>query len=136
MKKLIILVLMAVITFNVNSQTANPEKDKYGYVNHVSVGAGIGFVSNLLTYKALTSWTDMKPWQAKTISFITGVGMAYLGGHLKEDYDMRHGGFYNKNDLTYTAVGGICGSTIAGCILIIDMPDRYYKKHKKELVEF
>jgi len=130
MKKILIVILLGLsISCSAQIKTNDPN----GYINHFSVGYGIGFTTNFLTYNALTKWTDIKPWKAKVISFIVGVGISSLAGDRKEFYDMNNGGYYNKKDFGYTSVGGFGGSLTASAILYIDMPKRYYNKHKAEL---
>ena len=86
---------------------AQIEEDK---INHLGAGTVIGFAGNGATYLLLTKTTNLKPSACKAVSFISGVGLSILAGHLKESYDMNNKGFYNKKDLQYTTLGGVIGS--------------------------
>jgi len=109
MKKLILILILSCFVYSVNSQI---EPDK---LNHASAGFMIAFTSNAFTWKA----TDRK-----LVGFFAGVGMSYLAGHLKEDYDMRNGGKYDNQDIKATVIGGIIGSGIVTIILIPSVPKR------------
>jgi hypothetical protein len=111
MKKLILLLILTSVLYTTKGQMKWTE-DK---INHACIGTMIGWTSNTLVWGA----TDRK-----LISFISGVGMSYLAGHLKEDFDMRHGGFYNNQDIRATVIGGVIGSGIISIIMLPSVPKR------------
>lgn len=97
MKKLIIFLILG-LNFNVFSQTNEPFLEKNeDKINHISVGYIIGYSSNALIYEITKN---------KHIAFISGIGLSFLAGHLKEKHDK----IYDKNDLLCTGIGGTFGS--------------------------
>jgi len=122
MEKLILFLILTSVLYSTKGQMKWTE-DK---VNHACIGTMIGWTSNTLVWAA----TDRK-----LISFISGVGMSYLAGHLKEDYDMRHGGFYNNQDIKATVIGGVIGSGIISIIMIPTIPRRKVPKEYQYLYD-
>lgn len=111
MKKLILTSIILVFLTSSQAQL-KIEQDK---VNHATAGLMIAYSSNALTYHFT---------ERKIVAFVSGVGLSYLAGHLKEDYDMRQGGFYNNKDIKATVIGGLIGSTITSLITLRCVPKR------------
>jgi hypothetical protein len=102
MKK-ILTILLIFISLNSFSQKTfnefyNDNRDK---INHFTAGYIIGYAGNVSIYEITKN---------KHIAFVSGIGLSILAGHLKEVYDSKHGGIYNKNDFIATSSGGIVGS--------------------------
>lgn len=112
MKKLILTLILLVFLTSLHAQKIEWTQDK---VNHASAGFGIGALGNIWTYHFT---------ERKLISFGVGLGLTYLAAHLKEDYDMRHGGFYNNQDIKATMIGGTIGTGIISIIYLPSVPRR------------
>lgn len=81
----------------------------------MTAGFMITGTSNALTWKFT---------ERKVLAFGVGVGMSILAGHLKEKHDMNNGSYYDNQDLKYTFVGGIIGSSMVSLITLKMIPKR------------
>jgi hypothetical protein len=65
-----------------------------------------------ISWKLISNNTN---WSLKTCHVVSNAlaisGTMYIG-HLKERYDERNGGFYDKKDMLYNAIGTIAGTYI------------------------
>ena len=111
--------MIALMLFPLLAFAQMPQKRIFGIeedkVNHFTAGYMIGFVTTAVTWK----FTERK-W----IAVVSGIAVSSLAGHLKESYDMKHGGFYNNKDLKATVIGGLSGTITIRLLLINIVPKR------------
>lgn len=69
---------------------------------------------SLLTILTMSMLMGVSTW----ISGIVGFIITVIIGILKEVYDSKHGGIFDKRDLTANIIGGISG-TVIGVIFIL-----------------
>jgi len=120
---LIILLLVLIFDTCMKAQRNQMDYDKF---NHVYVGALIGLTANGLVSDFVPAITNKEydpdgmieiPSKYKLIGMISGVCIGTLAGHLKEKYDVRQGGIYNRQDLKATMLGALIGSVSFRIIL-------------------
>lgn len=109
MKKSITILFLFAFTAHAQFKIA-PDK-----LNHATCGFMIGYASNALTYHFT---------ERKVLAFGVGLGMAVLAGHLKENYDLKHGSGYCVHDLHYASGGGFVGSITVSIITWKIIPKR------------
>ena len=109
MKKLITILFLFAFTAQAQFKIA-PDKQ-----NHLAAGFMIAGTSNALTWKFT---------ERKVLAFGVGIGMSALAGHLKENYDLKHNSIYDNQDLKYTVIGGLIGSSIVSILTLKMIPKR------------
>lgn len=123
MKNLIIILFLIPFWANcvITAQIDFSEPDKQA---HLAVGFISSGIINIECYQLIKD-TDLKPFWSKAISFGVGAGGGILLGHLKEKYDQKHGGVYNKKDFKATLIGAISGSFTVRLLLWNNIPESH-----------
>ena len=120
MKNIIIILLLSLLPFSLAAQKVDfNQQDKQV---HFAAGFFISSVANIETYNIIKD-SNLKPWQSKAISFVSGVTFGTLAGHAKERFDEKNNKVYSKNDFRATLYGALCGSFTIRLVLWNSIPE-------------